>query len=110
MGWQIVKNPETNKYQVFSSIVDAFILNDEISRRALGRFWKAEFGQQGEDNFNRIMKAIDEGEKPYGQNSLTWEEAKMWHTHVTDLHGYDQHHETCGICKDIKSDIERDAK
>ena len=117
MGWQIVKNPETEKYQIFSSIVDAFILEREISRRALGRYWMQQFGQQGEDNFNRIMKAIDEGGKPYNQFTMTFKEAQMWHTHSTEhAHGScapkgsKLHPETCGICKDIKSDMERDKK
>lgn len=115
MGWQIVKNPKTKKYQVFSSIVDAFILEYEIGKRDLTNFWKAEFGNNGMDNFKRIIKALDEGRKPYNQFTHTWEEALMWHTHsTTHAHGScapqdsKLHPETCGICKDIKSDMESD--
>lgn len=115
MGWQIVKNPKTEKYQVFSSIVDAFILEEEISREDLTQFWKSEFGRNGEDNFNRIMKGLDEGTKPYNQFTMTWEEALEWHTHsMTHDHGSQApedaklHPETCNICKDIKHDMEED--
>lgn len=84
MGWQIVQNPKTKNYQVFSSIVDAFILDREVNREELTQFWKDEFGKSGELNFNFIMDKVDAGKPAYYQFTMTWDEAMMWHVHQTE--------------------------
>lgn len=113
MGWQIIKNPKTKNYQVFSSIVDAFIL-EEATKEELTNFWKQKFGSAGEDNFNRIIKQLDEGGKPYFQFTKDHKSALMWHIHSTShKHGscsktdiFDP--KNCDICSDIQKDEERE--
>lgn len=106
MGWQIVKNPKTEKYQVFSSVVDAFIFEEEVTREELTEFWKEEFGRQGEYNFTRILNDLDKDRNPYNQFTMTWEEAVMWSDHQTKHHYKNPTPSTCGICKDNQKDQE----
>lgn len=116
MGWQIVQNPETKGYQIFGSITDTFMLENEVTREELTEFWTWKFGQDGQGSFQRIMKELDDGKKPYYQFTMTWDEALMWHTHsMTHSHGSQctdeeakLHPETCVICSDISKDLERE--
>lgn len=105
MGWQIVKNPETEGYQIFSSIVDAFLLDDELSRDEMDEFWLNQFGAKGQDNYKKIMAELDKPNgKPYDKLTMTWKEAKMWDTHQAEHGIKNRQPDTCGICADIKKD------
>lgn len=102
MGRQIVKNPQTNRYQIFSSITDSFILDDEFTREEMDEFVLSQFGQMGEgEKYLEIMKVLDEGGKPYGDLTMTWEEAKMWDTHQAEHGPKTRKPDMCKICKEI---------
>lgn len=111
MGWQILKNPETNEYQVFSSVVDDFITDHEYTKEELTEFWLQQFGEAGQKNFERILAELDKPDgKPYHQFTMTWDEAMMWHTHQTKHGPRSRQPDTCNICKDIASDEAEDRK
>lgn len=111
MGWQIVKNPETSGYHVFSSIVDDFITDYEMNREELTEFWQQQFGAQSMKNFERILTDLDKPDgKPYKQFTMTWAEAMMWHTHQTQHGDKNRHPKTCGICKDKAADEAEEKK
>ena len=110
MAWQIVKNPETKKYQIYSSIVDAFLLDDEFSKEEILDFFQHERGKQGVESATKIIKELDKGLKPYGDLTMTWDEAKMWDTHQGSHGSKNRQPDTCKICKEILDDEERDRK
>ena len=107
MAWQIVKNPDTQNYQIFSSIVDAFLLDDELTREEMDEFWLNQFGEQGQDGYNKTMVELD---KPNGKWLAEWKTAKMWDTHQAEHGQKTRQPDTCGICKDILKDEAEDAK
>lgn len=111
MAWTIVKNPETEMYQIFSSIVDAFLLDEEITREEMDDLWLSQFGKAGVEEYNKIMNGIDSG-VPHTtyKHAITWERAKMWDTHQAEHGSKTRKPESCGICSDILKDEERDAK
>jgi hypothetical protein len=110
MGWQIVKNPETNDYQVFSSIVDGFITDHEYTREELTEFWLQQFGERGQQNFKRILEELDKPDgKPYHQFTITWAEAIMMHTH-SEKHGDKYRPTDCQRCREILADIAKEEK
>jgi hypothetical protein len=110
MAWQIVKNPETSKYQIFSSIVDAFLLDDEFTKEELLEFFQHERGKQGVESAEKIIKELDQGIKPYGKLTMTFEEAKMWDAHQASHGPKNRQPDTCKICKEILDEEERDRK
>lgn len=107
MSWQIVKNPETNCYQVFSSIVDGFITDYEMTREELTEFWEQQFGERGKPDFDRVMTELDKPNgKPYHEFTVTWDHANMLHTH-SEKHGDKYRPDSCKRCKEIVADEER---
>lgn len=101
MGRQIVKNPQTNRYQIFSSIVDAFILDDEFTREELTDFWREQYGESSMVSFETRMVELHVNTE---QNRKDWECAKMWDTHQAEHGPKTRKPDVCQICKDILSE------
>lgn len=107
MSWKIVKNPDTQNYQIFSSIVDAFLLDNELTREEIDEFWLNEFGEKGQDNYKQIMSEFD---KSTGKWLNEWKTVKMWDTHQVEHGPKNRQPDICDICKDILNDEVEDAK
>jgi hypothetical protein len=107
MGWQIVKNPETEMYQVYSSIVDGFLLDAEHDIEELRQFWLFQNSKADMAKFDQIIADLDAGNPPYGDLTMTYEDAKMWDTHQASHGPKSRHPDTCKICKEILDDEKR---
>ena len=107
MSWQIVKNPETEMYQIFSSVVDAFLLDYEVTRDELEVFWVGSRGEQSLQAFSDIVEALDAGEVPPGYY-MTYEEAKMWDVHQSQHGPKTRQPDVCKICQEIVSEESND--
>ena len=103
MGWQVVKNPETEMYQIFSSVVDAFLLDYEVTRDELEDFWIGSRGQMSASALNEILEAIDDGRLPTGYD-MTYAKAKMWDVHQSDHGPKTRQPDVCKICQEIEND------
>lgn len=84
MAWQIIKNPDTNNYQIFSTIVDNFILDNEVTKEGLTQFWKEEYGRSGMYDLDRKLEIIDKGGNAYYQFTMTWDQALK---RIKEIHG-----------------------
>lgn len=109
MGWRVTQNPETGKYQIFSSIVDAFILEEEIDRDDLRAFWISEFGENGKTHIENILISLDtDGPYPFSKWKQPYKELKMWNDHsmghekgsMSGRNGVVA--EDCKICQEIE--------
>jgi hypothetical protein len=94
----IVKNPETGKYQLFSTVVDAFLFEEEVTKEELIQYWQYEHGRSGVERLN--FDRIDNGT----HTSWTYEDCKMWHDHTTYHNNGQRFPDTCDICSDIEKD------
>ena len=108
MGWQIIKIPDTENYQIFSSITDSFLFFEEgATRKQLTAFYQNEFGRQGMYSFERIMEKLDKNEPAYYQFTKTYAEALKSHIHRTEHINGVSFPETCNLCKEEADDEER---
>lgn len=82
MAWQIIQQPN-KKYCVFSTVVDHFIFVD-VTGNDLRSVYKEEWGRQGVEKVDKVIKAIAKGEKPYHQFTQTFDEAVAW---IKEVHG-----------------------
>lgn len=73
MSNQIIKQPN-GKFAVWSTIVDDFVWRDGTPEQIVNAFVAAE-RQRIEQRVQKVCKSLDEGEKPYNQFTMTWEEA-----------------------------------
>lgn len=82
MGQQIIKQPN-GKYAIFSSIVDDFILIDADPRDIVDE-WVGKYKLDTEKKVTEIIAALEEGDKPYYQFTMSFDEAvKM----IKKVHG-----------------------
>jgi hypothetical protein len=80
MGRQIIKQPD-GKYAVWSSVVDDFVMLDATAEElAADAGDKAK--QAAERETREIIRQLDEGQKPYHQFTMSWEEAQGWRREV----------------------------
>ena len=82
MAWEIIQQPN-KQYCIFSTVVDHFIYIDATPQQ-LENVYKMEWGKTGVDKVHRVLKALDNGEKPYHQFTQTFDEAVAW---IKELHG-----------------------
>lgn len=106
MGQSIVKNPETGKYQIFSTVVDSFLLEEEVTEEGLFEYWKERYGSSGVDSLRFTLNS-----KVKMRGTMTYEQAKMWNDHsVGHKHGSQAPRgspsfpNTCNICKECETD------
>ena len=84
MGHQIIKQPN-NKYALFSSIVDDFVLIDATPKDII-RCWVGSYRRDMRKKVKDITEKLERGEKPYYQFTMTFEEAI---NRIQELHGKD---------------------
>lgn len=73
MSHQIIKQPD-GKYAIWSIVIDDFILLDVCGDDVVKHF--QEQAIQGiADEVKRICYDLTKNEKPYGQSTMTWDEA-----------------------------------
>ncbi len=82
MGNQIIKQPN-NKYCIFSSITDNFILLDATHDELVDFIVEAE-SKEIQRRIYKILAEIKNGDKPYLQFTKTWEQALKT---ATDING-----------------------
>lgn len=104
MGRKIVRNPETGDYQVFSSIVDAFLFDHEVDLQVLREFWQLEHGLEAMQRFEKRIEQLEVGTE---QNRKDWNDAVMWDTHQANHGQKSRQPATCKICKEIEDDEKR---
>lgn len=76
MGHSVIKQPN-DKYAIFSSIVDDFIVTD-ATKDELIEFYVEGAREEITDRFDRMFEFYDAGQTPpryAGGPSMTWEEA-----------------------------------
>lgn len=101
--WEVVQNPKTEKYQIYSNVFEAFILEEEVDQQELKRIWLLEFGQAGEETLTNILLATNDNS--YLRRRY-YEDSKMWDDHSVSHYrgslaprGADNHIKTCRICR-----------
>jgi hypothetical protein len=77
MGNQIIKQPD-GLYAVFSSIVDGFVMYNCTPQEIVNE-WVKEERIRLTESVKRIIEALDAGEKPYHQFTMSWAEALAEH-------------------------------
>jgi hypothetical protein len=82
MSQQIIKQPNGN-YALFSSVVDDFIVLDCTPDDVVAEFVK-DFRRSAERAIRDKIAALDRGEKPYHQFTMSWEQAIRC---VREIHG-----------------------
>lgn len=73
MGQQIIKQPN-GKYALFSSIVDDFVLIDAEPQDIIDE-WVGKYKLDMEKKVAEIVAALEKGEKPYYQFTMSFDEA-----------------------------------
>lgn len=73
MGQQIIKQPN-GKYALFSSIVDDFILVEADPQDIIDE-WVEKYKAETEKKVSEIITALEKGEKPYYQFTMSFDEA-----------------------------------
>lgn len=94
MGQQIIKQPN-GKYCLFSSVVDNVTYYD-MTKEEIVEVWTEKAKKDFEEKVNDIISKLDEGDKPYFQFTLSYEE--MLQT-ILEVHSDDE-------MQNIKSIIE----
>lgn len=104
MARQVVRNPETGKYQIFSSVVVAFVFDEEKSREELIRYYRDRKGTYSVKSLLHILEDVDNG---YYGSGMTYPQAKMWNDHSMG-HKYGAQASkdspsliSCSICRSI---------
>lgn len=82
MGHQIIKQPN-GLYALYSSIVDDFVLIDATPQYIIDE-WVASYKQDMQGKVSEIIQKLEQGEKPYYQFTMTFDEAVE---HVIEHHG-----------------------
>lgn len=82
MGRQVIKQPD-DKYAVWSSMVDNFILIN-CQEQDIVNFYCEEYRRDLIPVIRDQIKAIDRNEKPHFQFTMTWDEALDT---IRDTHG-----------------------
>lgn len=77
MGHQIIKQPD-GKYALFSSVVDGFTMID-ATREELAGYFGDKSRAELEKSVAQKCNALDNGERPYAQFTMTYEEALAEH-------------------------------
>ena len=73
MSEQIIKQPD-GQYAVWSTVVDAFILIDATAQDIVD-YRVDEYRQQQTKQVDRIINALNAGDRPYYQFTMTFDEA-----------------------------------
>lgn len=73
MGQQIIKQPN-GKYALFSSVVDDFVLIDADPQDIIDE-WVGKYKLDMEKKVAEIVAALEKGEKPYHQFTMSFDEA-----------------------------------
>lgn len=82
MGWQIIKQPNNN-YCIFSSIVDNIIYYN-MTQLELINIFNEEVNADITEKIIKIVKQLNNGEKPYHQFTKTYE---VMLTLIKEIHG-----------------------
>lgn len=82
MGWQIIKQPNNN-YCIFSSIVDNVIYYNMTQLELINIFNK-EINADISEKIIKIVKKLNNGEKPYHQFTKTYEDMLIL---IKEIHG-----------------------
>ena len=82
MGWQIIKQPN-GKYCIFSSVVDNVIYYDGTPEQILNTIIEAETTPIRK-RVNETISELDNGGKPYGQFTKSFDEMIEW---IENVHG-----------------------
>lgn len=85
MGKQIVKQPN-GKYAIWSSVVDDFVCIDCENAKEIIEDFMEEQQRQVTNTVERIVKALNNGGKPYYQFTKTFDECVEI---IKKLHGED---------------------
>ncbi len=81
MAWEIIKQPD-GRFCVYSSIVDHFVYTD-LDHTQIRELYKDEWGRRGLEVVDRVIKFLDNDEKP-SLNAQSFDEAIAFIKH---LHG-----------------------
>jgi hypothetical protein len=73
MADQIIKQPN-GKFCVFSTVVDDIVIEDAAGHE-LVEYYAHKAAEREAEAVNKILFALDRGEKPYYQFTMTYEEA-----------------------------------
>jgi len=82
MGHQIIKQPN-NKFAVWSTMVDSFILINASEEDILKHFITSAT-ETIEYNVKHIINELNSGIKPYNRFTMTWKEALK---KIEEVHG-----------------------
>lgn len=96
MGKQIIKQPN-GKYCIFSSIVDS-LTDYNCTKEEILNEYQFQFGINGRERAEKIINQLENGEKPYFQFTMTFDE--MLKT-VESIHGKEDVDE---LLRDINCD------
>jgi hypothetical protein len=76
MGKQIIQQPGTDKFAIFSSVTDTIIFWDGTENEVIEHF-VAEAAEREREEVTRLIEEVKLGQprRPYAQFKLSWEEA-----------------------------------
>ena len=83
MSQQIIRQPD-GRYAVWSTIVEDFIVLDATTEDIVNH-QTARDREENQRNVDRIVTALEAGEKPYFQFTMTWEKALASRREPDDL-------------------------
>lgn len=73
MSRQIIKQPN-GLYAQWSSVVDDFVMID-ATRQDIIDDWLDDSRREITESVNKVIDALDRGDKPYHQFTMSWDEA-----------------------------------
>lgn len=81
--YKILKQP-SGKYTLWSTIVDDFVMLDADTNDLIVFLRKGELKGDIEGYINKIVKILEDGGKPYGDETQSWQYQMAW---MTSFHG-----------------------
>jgi len=75
MGYQIIPEREEDKFAIFSSYSDRFVMRDVDEKQVL-EFFQSIAVEMSDLNTRAVLKRISDSDKPYGQFTLSLEDAE----------------------------------
>lgn len=78
MGYQIIRDRTHNRYALFSSMTDTFVMRDATQNEIID-FFMEEYEASLRGKITQIVQSLNKGGKPYHQFTMTLEEAEEKH-------------------------------
>ena len=103
MGYQIIKEPGTKLYNIFSSVSDSWVYEEPITEDDVLDFFVTMAQEDAKESTLTKLKAVDSGKPAYYQFTKTWDQAEELNIHTTN-HSDSKDYPNCRVCKDFLDD------